>query len=175
MNPSKPLYLIVVLFLLLAWTGVYASDEQSMQDIQGVYIRIYIKEMNTQGGVLGDLSEQGIKKQIAGKLAKAGIKVLTHKKWEAEPGMPFLFASIGLAKMTSTYLYDMELGLKQNVFLARNTALECTATTWSTNAVGVGKDTKKVYDEVDFMVDEFINAYKAANPEQGKDPGKENR
>jgi hypothetical protein len=175
MNPSKSLYLFMVLFLVLGWTVVYPSDAQSMQDVPGVYIRIYINEMNTQGGVFGDLSEQALIKQISKKLSKAGIKVLTHKKWEAEPGMPFLYASIGLAKMTTTYLYDMELGLKQNVFLARNTALECTATTWSTNAVGVAKETKKVYDEADFLTQEFIDAYKAANSGQGKETGTEKR
>ena len=66
----------------------------------------------------------------------------------------------------STYAFSLQVALKQDVTLTRDSDLKGSATTWETHTLGtVGannlQDTRRVLGD---LLDRFINDYLAENP-----------
>jgi localization factor PodJL len=61
----------------------------------------------------------------------------------------------------------LEVAMKQQVLLERNTALPAVeATTWEVASLSVGPDAfQRVQEDVAALVDRFIDAYQSVNPE----------
>jgi hypothetical protein len=87
------------------------------------------------------------------------------------PGRPYLYINIPTSKRDGTglYAYYIAVELNQDVWLPRDLDIETLkATTWRSGAVGSigGTKIRDVRESVLDLVDEFINAYLAVNPEQ---------
>jgi hypothetical protein len=84
--------------------------------------------------------------------------------------MPYLYLRVGTTKNeTGLYAYDIDLELRQAVRLTRNPAITSSATTWRAPGwVGIVRDRNlsKVREGIRDVVDEFLNAYLAANPKR---------
>ena len=116
------------------------------------------------------LAQSTLRTDVELTLRQAGIRVLTSDGRLAAPGMPYLYLSVGTAKNEpGFYAYDIDLELKQEVRLTRNPAITSMATTWSApgwvGAVG-SRNLSKVREGVRDVLDQFLNAYLAANPKR---------
>jgi hypothetical protein len=95
------------------------------------------------------------------KLRQAGIRV--------EETTAYLYVRVTTLKREAMYAYSMTANLSQHVVLVRDPAISANAVTW--NALGgigmVGSARLSVIrDYVRDVVDEFVNAYLAANPKR---------
>lgn len=103
------------------------------------------------------------------RLRMAGIRVLTGEQWLNALGQPTLNISVGLVKSRSdVYAKSVEVTVTQNVLLTRNASTFVRAATWqSFKFVGISNSSilqRDIRDNVADSVDEFINAFLAANP-----------
>ncbi len=117
------------------------------------------------------LTQSALQRDVELKLQQAGIRVLTEAEWRAAPGKPTLELEINTLKpQTKTYLFSITLDLAQEVRLERDTNLSSHASTWSaTPRLGAALAAhlpRAVRRHVQEMVDQFVNAYLAANPKR---------
>jgi len=142
-------------------------ERRMLAGLAGVYV------------LVGDMKPDAEKDGLAGstlqtdvelKLRQAGIRVLTSGEWLAAPGNPSLYLFVGTVKNeTGLYAYYINLELHQEVRLTRNPAITSLATTWhAPGFVGIvlDRNLSKVRDGVRDVVDQFLNAYLAANPKR---------
>jgi hypothetical protein len=105
------------------------------------------------------------------RLRQAGVKVLTKSELAA-PGSDFLLLSIhGAAsrQLRNVFALCVRLELAQGVMLIRRPSVTSVGSTWfmTTQVVSVGTDyAPAVREAIRDMVDQFINAYLAANPKR---------
>lgn len=116
------------------------------------------------------LAKSTIQTDVELRLRQAGIRVLDYLEWKATPGEPDLFLSIGTTKLKGgmMYGYSIQLSLFERVRLARDPNKTVTAITWDTESGGniPTERLSELRTVVRDMVDEFINAYLAANPKR---------
>lgn len=122
------------------------------------------------------LAQSTLRTDVELKLRQAGIRVLTEKEMLATPtrGAPYLYLTVGATKGTGTlagvYSLYIRLELRQSVILERNPSITSVGvTTWDSTAhLGIVPvhSLSAVRGIVRDAVDEFINAYLAANPKQ---------
>jgi hypothetical protein len=105
------------------------------------------------------------------RLRQAGIRVLTTAELEA-PGSAFLLLSVGgtaSRQLPKVFALCIRLALAQGVMLIRRPSVTSVGSTWYMDAQAVSVDTDyvpAVRESVRDMVDQFINAYLAANPKR---------
>jgi len=175
MRKWSKIIMLIILFSALASTltlpyPVFAinglSNRATLRGIRGVGVLVekLPPEVEQQG-----LKRNELQRAVESKLQKAGIKVLTRAGALAAPGEPYLYinVNVNIAKTESdVYPYSIDLLFTQKVSLMRDPKLTTYAVTWSTS--GVGSITKRFVDQlqesVENMVDIFIRAYLAENP-----------
>ncbi len=173
MKKWPKIIMVMILFSALALTlacPLFAvnglSNRATLRGIKGVGVLVekLPPEVEQQG-----LKRNELQKAVESKLQKAGIKVLTRAGSLAAPGEPYLYinVNVNIAKTESDiYPYSIDLLFTQKVSLVRDPKLTTYAVTWSTS--GVGSITKRFVDRlqenVENMVDIFIRAYLAENP-----------
>jgi hypothetical protein len=99
------------------------------------------------------------------KLRMAGIKVLSLD--ERKPGMPFLhvgFSSLARQPQQAA-AFVVRLEFRQVVGLRRPPHVLVFADTWSVAKLGQG-DASVVRDQLEDLVDQFINAWLSVNPKE---------
>lgn len=165
------------LMVLLAVTLVFSlvssalaingrSNRATLRGLKGVGILVeqLPPEVEREGLVRNQLQMEA-----ESKLRMAGIKVLTREECLKTPGEPYLYININvnIAKTESDiYPYTIDVMLIQKVSLLRTPEQITYAVTWSTGGVGsIGKPIlSQLRDNVEEMVDLFINAYLGENP-----------
>jgi len=105
------------------------------------------------------------------KLRQEGIRVLTSGERLVAPGNPYLYLRVGTMKSdeVEVYVYTITLELLQEVRLSRNPAITSWAATWSApGKIGIigFRKLPSVRESVRGIVDQFLNAYLAANPKR---------
>jgi len=144
-------------------------DRKSLRGLKG--IAVVVEALQPEAERDG-LTKSQIKTDIELKLRQAGIHVLTTEESFKTPGSPYLYVNINTTKTDvlygafSTYAFSLQVALKQDVTLTRDSDLKGSATTWETHALGtVGannlQDTRRVLGD---LLDRFINDYLAENP-----------
>ena len=119
------------------------------------------------------LTESTLQIEVELKLRQAGIRVLTSDERRAAPGNPYLYLRVGTFKNAQSdmglYAFVVNLQLMQEVRLTRNPAITSLAITWDAEGwVGIvgSRKLSQVRERVRDVVDEFLNAYLAANPKR---------
>jgi hypothetical protein len=166
-------WLPIVLLLALSSQGFAQDtrDTDGLRGLAGVAVRVTgLKQEVERDG----LSKAQLQTDVELRLRKAGIRVLTEDQWLIAPGQPTLSVIVALYKVSNPetingYAKSVDVVLRQNVVLSRTpSTIVRGAITWqSTLMVGVSNSTvlqNDIRERVADVVDEFINAFLAANP-----------
>jgi len=142
-------------------------ERETLTGLTGVHV--VVEEMNPAAEKDG-LTEFTLQMDVELKLRQAGIRVLTSGERLVAPGNPYLYLRVGTIKNEmGLYAFDTDLELRQEVRLTRNPAITSLAATWSARgrigSIG-SRNLPSVRDSVRDQVDEFLNAYLAANPKR---------
>ena len=169
-------YLVVTLLaLLVAATpppaGAIDMDvtRKTLSGLQGVYVGVEELQPNLMkysAAQKSGLSKEALKKDIEGRLGKAGIRVLTWDQAVKTPGMPFLYICVNTHESEKYwYAYDIRIELQQLVSMEANPKVKTMAGTWSTNMTGMVNigTLDKLKEAVEVLTDKFAGAYRSVN------------
>lgn len=143
------------------------SERATLAGLTGV--RVEVEDIAADAEREG-LTESDLQRDIEMKLQQAGIRVFTEAEWRTAPGKPTLNLEVRTLKPdTKTYVVSITLELEQEVRLARDATVNVSATTWSApprlGIVAAGHFSS-IRRDVREIVDQFIQAYLAANPKR---------
>ncbi len=166
-------WLPIVLLLALSSPG-FAQDVRDTDVLRGLAgVVVAVNDLKQEVERDGLLKAQ-LQTDVELRLRKAGIRVLTEDQWLIAPGQPTLSVTVALYKALhpetlNVYGKSVKVGLRQNVVLSRKpSTIVRGAITWESHiSIGVSNSTvlqKDIRDNVADLVDEFINAFLAANP-----------
>ncbi len=140
---------------------------QSLTGIPGVIVSVEKIEQNAERD---GLIRTTLQTDVELRLRQAGIRVLTKEESQLTLSVPVLYVKVRTIKSrdSTSYAFYIAVDLAQTATLLRDqTKFQKGVTTWKAldtlGTVGRRKITT-LRDEVRDMVDEFINAYLAANP-----------
>jgi hypothetical protein len=148
---------------------VFASDSarcrETLRGLKGVLVEIEsIEPEIEQDG----LTKAQIQTDVELKLRLAGIKVLSEEEWQKEKGRPFFYvcAHVRKYKVLSSYVFNIDIQLNQDVYLERYLNFKIGAPTWSVSCLGIISDLNDIRNVVKDKIDIFINAYLSVNPKK---------
>jgi hypothetical protein len=158
-------------FMLALVSPAVALDNKferaTLAGLMGVHVVVEDMDPATEKD---GLERSTLQTDVELKLRQAGIRVLTREEVFAVPGTAALYLNVNtLRHRTGLYAYCIELELKQGVTLIRNLAITTLGATWQAPGFlgTVGADRlHTVRDDVRDQVDQFLNAYLAANPKK---------
>jgi hypothetical protein len=144
-----------------------AITRKTLAGLKGIYILVEDVDDDVQRD---GLSREQIRTDVELRLRQAGLDVLSELQYAAETGFPYLYVNVQTLKSSlGPYVYRLEVELKQSVTPIRNPSATLLAPTWAARAklgiVGVD-NVRSLRDDIRDMVDQFINAYLAANPKR---------
>jgi hypothetical protein len=166
---KKLLVTLALLFLAVVSPLVGQADDETSRatlvGLPGVYVLVETVADEAQRDGLDTLQ---VRTDVEVKLRQAGIRVLSKEEWLSTAGAPYLYVNIQTAKNNlRLYAVSVSIDLRQDVTLVREPSLRRLVATWSTPGVLGTVGSHKlatVRDDVRDLVDQFINAYLAANP-----------
>jgi hypothetical protein len=161
---------ILLTSLLFATTATADNETQrkTLAGFRGIYVSVESIDPEVERA---GLSESAIQTDAELKLRLAGITVLTREQWLRTPGNPWLYLNVNVHKdqLLDLYMFCIHLQFEQEVTLTSATRTMISAPTWQARGilgvVGIAR-LSVIRDDVRDMVDEFINAYLAANPKR---------
>lgn len=156
---NKPIYfLLLVGACALVSAGDSAMDRATLRGLKA--IKVVIDRPDPQIERQGITQDQ-LQSEVADQLRKAGITV-------DENASEFLGLSLKSARVRrGSYPVALSLGVYQVVWLSRDKTIKTVAETWSAQDVFSvpPKNLNRVFrGTVGELVDQFIRAYRAANP-----------
>lgn len=165
--------IMALLIMLVAPLPVGAIDtdvtRKTLSGLQGVYVGVEELQPNLMKYSAEQKSipsKEALKRDIEGRLSKAGIRVLTWDQAVKTPGMPFLYVNVNTHETEKYYYaYDIRIELQQLVSMEANPKVKTMADTWSTNMTGIVNigTMDKLKEAVEVLVDRFAGAFRAAN------------
>ena len=153
-----------------AGQGDNSSSRQTLAGLRGVYVEVQLKTDEAQRS---GLTEVQLRTDVELRLREAGIKVVAFEQTGDTLGLPSLFVGVSavpLKTLPGLYAISVTVDIFQPIALVRNPSTVAVGETW--NAVGVcgaaGADhvEETVRKAVRDLMDQFINAYLAANPKR---------
>jgi hypothetical protein len=139
-----------------------ARQEKSLRGLHGVFVYEHPVGKDIEAG---GLSTNQIQNAVEKALRVAGIMV--YREPQPAEGSTNLIIEINLVKHPQgPYLYGVEVGLVQEVYLSRTKGSEpLPAKTWSANALGLtsANRTDLILEPVQAKVNEFISEYQSVN------------
>jgi hypothetical protein len=155
----------VVLFLLSAPIAHASNNEFSQLSLKGLKgVAVIIEDLKPEIEQNG-LTVTAIQTDVELKLRQAGIPISA-----TGAGNPSLHISVNILQSTSAILpHVITIELRQTVFLTRDPSIIVPgAATWDVGVFGqVPKlNVRSLRDDVKDLVDRFINAYLAVNPQK---------
>lgn len=154
---------VLVIFISNIASPVFADDDewQSLKGIRGVHVLVAFDPNLTKGG----LTEKEIRNIVESKLKEASIAVLSKEELGEAPGKPLLHVKTIAAVPADFYIYTCILLFEQSVHLVRQPQIRDRGITWTGKGfLGIDKDLTGFKRLLELSVEEFINAYLAANP-----------
>ena len=144
-------------------------DRKSLRGLKGIAVVVEALQPDAERD---GLHKDQIKTDIELKLRQAGIRVLTTEESFKTPGSPYLYVNLNTTKndvlygALSTYAFALQVALKQDVTLTRDSDFKGSAPTWEMHTLGtVGAnnlpDVRRILGD---LVDRFSNDYLAENP-----------
>lgn len=149
-------------FLVAADTDYY---RRSLVGLRGV--QVIVEPLRPEAEARG-LTTALLQTDAELRLRKAGIRVLTRQESEQAPGNPYLYVNVAITTGSIYWGDSLHVSLRQTVLLERDTAVRIDAETWDASSGGgiylPENIAQKVRGAIDDLVDQFVNAYLAANP-----------
>ena len=151
------------------------GERESLAGLAGVYVLVEDMAPDVERN---GLTRSTLQTDVEVKLRQAGIRVLgltdmVDTELAIALGSPFLYLRVVAGRVDEFPLYavSISLELSQQVMLNRKTTIGpriLVAPTWRTSWVGVvgTKMLHQVRESVRDQVDQFVNAYLAANPKR---------
>lgn len=147
-----------------AWGFGTELSRSSLAGIEGITVRI-------EGNIENELDQESLTKdklkvEAESRLKKAGIALLSDLEFLKTKERPMLNITIDTLKHGKGYIFSVTAQLYQHVYLI-NQSQDRTypATTWSgPGAMGIFYDPEDLKVLINESVDEFITAYRLANP-----------
>lgn len=112
------------------------------------------------------LAKDQIKSAVERKLQSSGIKILSWQEMLKTPGKPIFYVVVNTHEYEKFWFaYDVKTEVHQMTNLENNPSLRMNAVTWSLNMTGVVNigTMSKLQDNVNVLVDRFVNAYQSVN------------
>ena len=100
------------------------------------------------------------------RLRMGGIKVLSEEESEKNPDAPYLYLYVDALKCSLGYVYKIRLSLMEPVKLIRNNAKVSATVLRIPDELGITSNLSEIRDAAVDFVDEFVKAWKAANPKK---------
>ena len=120
-----------------------------------------------------NITEQQLRNDAEHLLSQNGIEVLSASEILTRPGRPRLVIrvlSLEPEAETDTAVVNIDLDLKQSVFLGRDSTILCVdATTWAKNGwvrVKADNGLTDISKEINNYINEFISDYRTSNPDE---------
>lgn len=168
----KPWLAAVALTLALT-SPVLAQDTLIARATLGglAGVRVAVEPIDSEAEKDG-FARYALQADVELRLQQGGIRVLTETERLRMPGSPVLYLrakTFTHGEIEGLYAYCIDLELGQTVRLSRDPTVSSWPPTWrSPGALGVAgaRNLASVRNAVQDMVDQFINAYLAANPKR---------
>ncbi len=134
-------------------------------------VHVVVDETGEEGKRHG-VTRANLQPDVERELRRAGIRVLAPAEALASVGRPTLHVRVSVLRVadaTDSYVYSVDLALRQQVQLARDRAIESYAVTWSENrVVGAARagQLAVVRNVLMQKVGEFVAAWRASNQER---------
>ena len=167
-------FALIAIVLLLGHVDarVFASDDSepgslTLEGIKNIYVRVAMDpEIETKG-----LGADQLKKDTEQQLRAAGIKILTEGDFSRLKGsvryplagLDVIITLIEIQEMELD-IYDIEVKIRQVVFLARRPVIKIFAPTWKDQTVFQSNSLGLIREKLKESVDKFLNAYLSVNP-----------
>jgi hypothetical protein len=144
------------------------SQAEAMRSLAGLtLIPVVVEELDSEAQADG-LTRLQIQTECELRLRRAGIVVpVDEQRTEDQPYL-YVYVNVFPANSNTQYIYNANLEFRQRVSLLRSRSISVLATTWNTGTTGIvlRQNLKKVQASVAELMDEFMNAYLAANPKK---------
>ncbi len=162
--------------------GASAEDSpatrRSLRGLPGV--GLHVEPLSADAEALG-LSAERLERLLRARLDAANIPVLDAEEQQRTPGRPGLGLHVAALRLENgEFLYSVHLDVKQWVALlggvsaTLETPLSAPATTWSPDyrmGISPSEDAQAdIKGATREMIDQFIGAYRRANPRKGPTP-----
>jgi len=152
-------------FLLGAMVTVaHATGERdNLKGLKGVFLVIDPLSTDLEKR---DVSRDELHRRLVVKLRDAGIGILSVKNASTTPGQPILQLKIASVKNTTGHGLLIQLWMNEKVMFERDRNRIVHGITWIQTTIAFDGElqSRRIYDSVDEVLNEFINDYLAANP-----------
>jgi len=177
--PAKKYWFAAVISAMCI-IGIWAArvfaltDKQlSLNEVKAVFV--FVQGLTEEAEKAG-LTERQIWADVAEKLKRAGIKVVSEEDGQKLPGKPVLYVNVSAPKRKSetAFVYHIDIGLLQEAALVRNPRIITMAITWSKGRLGYCPSTefvKSARETIDYLMVKFLADYTIANPGAGAKSG----
>jgi hypothetical protein len=141
----------------------FAAEGELLSGLDGLRLAVErIKPEIERDGLFGSI----LLTDMELRLRLAGIKVLSEDEAESKPDAPCLYLYVDAMKCSLGYVYTLRLSLREPVKLMRNN-LKVSATVMRVmGELGITAHLTEIRDAAGDIVEEFIKAWKAANPKK---------
>jgi hypothetical protein len=144
------------------------NERITLVGLTGVHVVVY--HLRADGDRDG-LTRSSLQAEVERRLRQAGLRPLGAAEAMRSVGRPTLEFRVNVSRSTGApdlYVYSVELALRQQIQLTRTRTIESFAITWSEPPdVGTVEATQlgRIMSTVQAKVDQFIGAWRAANPD----------
>ena len=140
-----------------------AEPQDTLRGLKG--IMVFVEDIDSDVENHG-LTKVLLKRRVESRLRQADIPVLTRDEAFNMPGKPYLYLSLTTHNTgIDLYSYSIRIEFNQDVCIIREPSIRASATTWSSNVVGIvgAANLPAVTEDVIVLTDKFIRDYLAAN------------
>ncbi|UCF43203.1 MAG: hypothetical protein JSV99_11595 [Planctomycetota bacterium] len=147
--------------------GQLSEKQWSLAEIEAV--SVFVQGLTEQTKRTGLRSER-IRTELEKRLKELGIRVVSQEEAAMVAGSPVIYVNISAFKRerVADYVYHVDVGLLQQVSLARDTKIRIMSITWRKGRLGYCPSrtlVKSVRETVGYLMDGFSKDYRRANPE----------
>jgi len=144
-------------------TTPLAEPQDTLHGLKG--IMVFIEDIESEVEDHG-LTKMLLKKEVESRLRQAEIPVLTADEAFNTVGKPYLYLNLTTHNTgIDLYSYSIRIEFNQDVCIIREPSIRASATTWSSNVVGIvgAANLPAITEDVIGLTDRFIHAYHTAN------------
>ena len=144
-------------------TTPLAEPQDTLHGLKG--IMVFIEDIESEVEDHG-LTKMLLKKEVESRLRQAEIPVLTADEAFNTAGKPYLYLNLTTHNTgIDLYSYSIRIEFNQDVCIIREPSIRASATTWSSNVVGIvgAANLPAITEDVIGLTDRFIHAYHTAN------------